>query len=101
MEQLGFLLVGVILILLGRTNMKGDISTIHWYNRTRVREKDVPKYGRLMGLGCVVMGAALLIAGVLQFAAPAELVAGVILIGVAAGLSLMLYAQFRYNRGLF
>ena len=86
---------------LGHTNMKGDISSIHWYNRTKVRREDYPKYGRLMGLGGVVAGAALFVAGLLSLLLDSELAAWVILPGLAVGLALTLYAQFKYNKGIF
>ena len=101
MEQIGLFLVGFILITLGLTNMKGDISSIHWYNRTKVRREDYPKYGRFMGLGSVVTGATLVVAGLLSLLFDSELVAWVILPGIAVGLALTFYAQFKYNKGIF
>lgn len=55
-----FLLIGVILAILGITNFKGNISSIHWYNRRKVAEIDIPKYGRCIGVGTLIMGLSLI-----------------------------------------
>ena len=101
MEQMGLFLVGFILMRLGHTNMKGDISSIHWYNRTKVRREDYSKYGHIVGLGSVVAGAALVIAGLFSLLFDSELSVLVIVPGLAVGLALILYAQFKYNKGIF
>ena len=101
MEQMGIFLVGGMLVTLGLTNMKGDISSIHWYNHTKVKREDYPKYGCLMGLGSVITGGTLVVSGVLGFFLESEFVAWIVLFGIAAGFILSLYAQFRYNKGIF
>ena len=37
MENAFVIIVGIILCILGITNIKGNISSIHWYNRTKVK----------------------------------------------------------------
>jgi len=93
--------LGVLLVVLGVYNIQGNIASIHWYNRRRVSKEDQLPYCRLMGLGTLVIGAGLVGMGFAQaFASPAL---GEMLIGMAAvaGLALMLYAQMKYNKGLF
>ena len=96
------LIVGAILVALGVVNWKGNISTIHWYHRTRIHPEDVPRYGRAMGAGTITIGLSVMAAGVLEdvFALPqaAPIVVG---IGLAAGFAIITYAQFKYNGGLF
>ena len=38
------LFLGVIISVMGVVNIKGNISTIHAYNRRKVKEEDIPKY---------------------------------------------------------
>lgn len=45
MENFLLLIVGILLSVLGAVNIKGNIRTIHAYNRRNVREEDIPKYG--------------------------------------------------------
>ena len=58
-----------------------------------------------MGLGTLLMGAAMIIAAVVQAAvggtSGAEAGAVVNLAGVVIGLGLCLYAQMKYNKGIF
>ena len=52
MEYLGLLVMGILLSTLGIVNIRGNISTIHAWNRKRVKEADIPRYGRAIGAGC-------------------------------------------------
>ena len=58
MEYLGLLVMGILLSTLGIVNIMGNISTIHAWNRKRVKEADIPRYGRAIGAGTLVIGAA-------------------------------------------
>lgn len=93
--------LGIILIILGIINRKGNISTIHWYNRRKVSEADRPAYGKWMGSGVILCGAGLLLGGLLRFFTTEDIWSIPVIAGLALGLGLMLYAQFRYNHGLF
>lgn len=101
MEYLSLLFLGVILVIGGMFNMKGDISAVHWYNRMRVTETDAPKYGKAMGLGMLVMGASVVLTAILQMIFDFEPLFWIIAIGAVAGVAIILYAQFKYNRGIF
>lgn len=100
-DCLGLLGLGIILTLLGIFNMKGNIATIHWYNRRKVKKEDQLPYCRCMGLGMLIIGLSLIAAGFVQALTHDEAAAWVIASGVLAGLTLMLYAQFKYNKGIF
>ena len=98
LELLG---IGTITAILGIFNLRGNIGSIHWYNRRKVSKEDQLPYCRCIGLGTLLIGAAMIIAGVVQALVSAEAGAVIILIGIILGLTLMLYAQFRYNKGIF
>ena len=93
--------LGIILIILGIINRKGNISTIHWYNRRKVSEADRPAYGKWMGSGVILCGAGLLLGGLLALLLPEAVWSIPGAAGVAAGLSVMLHAPIKYNRGIF
>ena len=61
MEYLGLLVMGILLSTLGIVNIRGNISTIHAWNRKRVKEADIPRYGRAIGAGTLVIGAAFIV----------------------------------------
>ncbi len=96
--QIGF---GVICVLLGIFNMCGNIGTIHWYNRRKVTKENQKAYCMLVGLGTLIVGAAMIVGAVIQALGSLAASGWVIGIGVLMGLALILYAQFKYNRGLF
>ncbi|MGT2832489.1 hypothetical protein [Streptococcus halotolerans] len=101
MTDVSLLLVGSLVSMLGIVNIKGNISTIHSYNRRKVKEEDVPKYGRIVGIGTLIIGISLMIGSILPLLninTPLEYV--IVPMG-AIGISLILYGQFKYNKGIF
>lgn len=100
MEYILLLVLGAALIVTGIINIKGNISTVHRHNRCRVSQADAPRYGRAMGLGTLIMGASMAATAVLQMIFDAEPIFYLLAAGVAAGLAVMVYAQFKYNKGI-
>ena len=100
MEYLPLLILGILLSTLGIVNIKGNISTIHSYNRKKVKEEDVPKYGRAVGTGTLVIGASLLLAYLVTFRNEAA-IDYIVLPATVIGLAFILYGQIRYNHGIF
>ena len=104
-ENIFMLVFGILLIPLGIMNIKGNISSIHWYNRTRITEETRPKYGKLMGSATIIIGEGLIIAAILNIVFKTEitaLIGGIIASAAAvAGVVIMLYAQIKYNKGIF
>ncbi|MBQ7874604.1 MAG: helix-turn-helix transcriptional regulator [Oscillospiraceae bacterium] len=93
--------LGVIFIILGIFNMKGNIASVHWYNRRKVTKENQKAYCMVMGLGTLIIGISLFISGIVQAFIGIEAGAFIILIGVLAGFALMLFAQIKYNKGIF
>ena len=100
-ESLVQLGLGIICVMLGIFNMCGNIGSIHWYNRRKVTKENQKAYCLVMGLGTLIIGITLIAATIVQVLVGVEQGAFVILGGVVIGFALMLYAQFKYNRGLF
>ena len=61
--------LGVLLIVLGISNCKGNISSLHRYHRKRVTEEDRIPFGKLVGTGTIIIGIALIMSGALAFLA--------------------------------
>ena len=98
LTQLG---IGVICVLFGIFNMCGNIGSIHWYNRRKVTKENQKVYCMFVGLGTLIVGAAIIVGAVIQALGNITASGWVIGIGVLIGLVFILYAQFKYNRGLF
>lgn len=100
MKNLTMLILGLLISVLGIVNILGNISTIHAYNRRNVKDEDVPKYGKAVGTGTLIIGASFVVAYVVSFWSKAAM-AFILLPAITVGLGFMLYAQFKYNKGIF
>lgn len=100
MDHSMLLILGLLLIVIGNVNIRGNIRTIHFYNRRNVREADIPKYGKAVGGGTLVIGIGMLVAFPVSFWSETA-VAWILLPAIIVGLALILYGQFKYNKGIF
>ena len=100
MENLLLLILGIFISVLGIVNIKGNISTIHSYNRRNVKEEDVPPYGRAVGTGTLVIGVSFILSYLAAFWTEAA-VGYIVLPAMAIGLAFILYGQIRYNHSGF
>ena len=94
MDNIALLILGIFISVIGIVNMTGNISTIHSYNRRKVKEEDVPKYGR------AVIGVSLIAAFVTTFWSE-KAMSFIVIPALVIGLGFILYAQFKYNKGIF
>ena len=100
--EYGFMLIfGVLIVYLGIMNFKGNISSIHWYNRRKVAKENEKQYGKYMGIGTIVVGSSLILNSILQMIFGLEIFYCIIVIGVVVGLGFILYSQIKYNKGIF
>ena len=107
-STLGPAVLGVFIIILGFSNMKGNISSVHRYHRSRVTEENRLQFGRMIGAGTIICGLSLIVFGCLSFMAEKTQMdvfstAGsvIVIMGLAAGLALSFYAMIKYNKGIF
>lgn len=100
--------LGVLISILGIINMTGNISSLHWYHRQRVTEENRKPFGKLVGLGTLIIGLAMIVFGILFYIfeqtqlevliilGAVELIAGIIV-----GMIISFYAMKKYNQGIF
>lgn len=105
---LATVILGVIISIIGIINMTGNISTLHWYHRKRVSKEDCKPMGKLVGLGTLIIGIAMIIFGILFlfFEKTSLLVfiwvgSSILISALVIGLVLNIYAIIKYNKGLF
>lgn len=100
MDNIIMLVLGLFISVLGIVNISGNISTIHSYNRRKVKEEDVPKYGKAVGTGTLIIGISFVLGFIAAFWS--EVIMGfIILPAVIVGLAFILYGQIKYNHGIF
>ncbi|MBE7079133.1 MAG: hypothetical protein E7380_04685 [Clostridiales bacterium] len=88
--------------------MTGNISSLHWYHRQRVAEENRKAFGKLVGLGTLIIGLAMIVFGmlylifeytqlkILVIVGAIELIAGIIV-----GIIISFYGMKKYNGGIF
>lgn len=101
-------LVGVVCIVLGISNMRGNISSLHSYHRSRVSEEDRIPFGKQVGLGTIIVGIGIIVFSVLSSVTlytenDIFIVVGtaVLIIGIILGLVISFRAMIKYNKGIF
>ena len=105
---IGPVILGIVLIGIGISNMKGNFSSIHSYHRHRVSEQDKKPFGEKVGLGTIIIGCTVIIFGILshmtrQTEKPVyeTIGTGVLIAGLIVGLGISFYAMIKYNKGIF
>ncbi len=108
MDKIIQIILGVLFIVIGIINRKGNISLLHSYHRKRVSEEDKLPLGKMVGLGMIIIGATLILVGVLSIIENAlqESVLStikliVLAVGLILGLGINLYAINKFNKGIF
>lgn len=101
MEYIVLLIFGICISILGIFNFKGNIASIHWYNRLKITKENDKKYGRIMGLGTFIIGICMVITAILQMIFNDEKIWYITITGIVVGLIFMIYSQLKYNKGIF
>ena len=108
MESIVIFIIGILCIVIGILNRKGHISMLHSYHRKRVSEEDRIPFGKIVGLGMIIIGIGLIImAGLfLTFYILQKeiyMIIGIIIIAISifVGLGIAFYGMIKYNKGIF
>ena len=101
-------LVVIVCIVLGVSNCKGNISSLHSYHRHRVSEEDRIPFGKQVGLGTMIIGIGIIIFSVLSTVTLYTennifilIGTAVLIVGIVAGLIISFKAMIKYNGGIF
>ncbi len=101
-------IIGIICIVLGVFNMRGNISSLHFYHRHRVTEEDRIPFGRRVGLGTITIGAGIILFSIFSTVTLYTdkkiftlIGTGIMLSSIIAGLIITFRAMIKYNRGIF
>jgi hypothetical protein len=100
--------LGILCIVIGISNMRGNISMLHSYHRKRVAEEDRLPMGRKVGIGTIIVGVTVMLYSVLtvlpayESSRALQIVSDAVMaVGLAAGLGICGWAIIKYNKGLF
>ena len=95
------IIIGLILIIIGIFNMKGNISLLHSYHRKRVKKEDIIPFGKKVGIGSIIIGITIILAGVFTILNHTNITNIILVIGLVSGFIIIFYAMFKYNKGIF
>ena len=101
-------LVGIVCVVLGVSNMRGNISSLHEYHRSRVSEEDRIPFGKRVGLGTILIGVGVMVFSVLSAISIYTendlftlLGTALLIISIVVGMVLSFSAMIKYNKGIF
>ena len=95
------IIIGLFLIVAGIFNMKGNISLLHSYHRKRIKEEDIKPFGKKVGIGSIIIGLTIIVAGIFTIFNYANISNVILIIGFVIGFIIIVYALFKYNKGIF
>ena len=100
--------LGLLVCVLGIINMTGNISSLHWYHRQRVTEENRKPFGKLVGLGTLIIGLAMIVFGILFLIFEQTQLEFLVIIGtveliawIIVGMIVSFKAMKKYNGGIF
>jgi len=101
-------IVGALICFFGVRNIMGDISSLHSYHRSRVSENDVKPFGKMVGIGTLIIGISVILMSLFTLVAELSkneafvyLGTVIMFIGIVAGCVISFYAMKKYNGGIF
>ena len=107
-ESIFTAIIGLVIIILGISNRKGNISTLHAYHRNRVSEEDRIPFGKMVGTGTIIIGAGMIAMAALSAVATAlqnplftTVGYGALIVGLVIGIVIAFAAMIKYNKGIF
>ena len=105
---IGTAVLGIFICYLGIINMQGNISSIHFYHRSRVSEENVKPFGRLVGFGTLLCGILVIIFSIMEGITIVTkndiytiIAAFILFVGLTVGIIISFYAMKKYNGGIF
>ena len=100
-EFILFLLVGLGIVVVGVFVFKGNIRIIHSYHWKKVSDADKGVFCKFHGIADIVLGLCLIVTSILELLKLSQVSWIAALVGAVICLALVLYAQFKYNKGIF
>ena len=105
---ISMIVLGLLFVGIGVSNMMGNISSLHSYHRNKVSPEDVKPLGRRVGIGmiacavgCITFGALDIIARQTANEALTLIGTAVMMVMIIAGCVISIASIIKYNKGLF
>ena len=96
--------LGLLCIIIGVSNTKGNIKSLHVYHRYRVSEENRISFGKKVGVGTIIVGCSIIFNNLIIIIDNKNLsfFGNIIFIsGMIIGFAFIFFAMFKYNKGIF
>jgi len=94
-------IIGLVLTIIGISNMKGKKLLLHSYHRKRVKKEDIIPFGKKVGIGSIIIGITIIMAGVFAILNYTNISNIILVVGLITGFIIIFYAMFKFNKGIF
>ena len=54
------IIIGIVFLVIGILNLLGNVNLLHSYHRDNVKEEDKKPFGKLVGIGMIIVGLSLI-----------------------------------------
>ena len=107
-EGIFAIVIGIVFLVISIMNFTGNIKMMHSYHIKNIKEEDVKPFGRLVGVGLLIVSVAIITLGVLMI--PATLLEDEMYITISyfisiplfvIGIGIALFAIKKYNKTFF
>lgn len=104
-EGIVSVILGIVCIVIGILNQKGNISMLHSYHRNNIKEEDKLPFGKRVGIGMYIVGVSLIINGVLTIIDEITkntnlktIGEAILIVGLIVGIAICLLSIQKYNK---
>lgn len=100
-QNITYVILAIVCFVFAYGHFQGNVSLVHSYHKSRIAQKDMMAYAKTFGVGMLIIGVGCTLAlllRLLQFRVLSDIM---MFIGIIMGVSIMIYAQFKYNHGIF
>ena len=95
------IIIGLIIVIIGILNIKGNISLLHSYHRKRVKKEDIKPFGKKVGIGSIIIGITEILASIFTYFNYINISNIILCIGQLIGFIIIFSAMIKYNKGIF
>ncbi len=93
--------VGILFVCIGIRIHQGDTKLIISYHQKRIREEDLPEYGRAFAKGIFLLALTFFVSGLTALSGKIVVSDVILFAGCALSIAILYGVQRRYNKGLF
>ena len=101
MENISYLLMSITCFVFAYAHFKGNVSLVHSYHKRKIKQENLMSYSKTMGVGMLICGLGCLMNLLARLFHLFILGKIGVVIGLVVGIVMMIYAQMKYNHGIF